>query len=301
MNETTDSDPLRFRSGFAGIIGAPNAGKSTLLNRMIGEKISITSQKPQTTRNRILGVVHRPQAQIAFIDTPGIHNPKGLLNQKMVETAFSTLSDVDLILFVIDAETPKEKPEELILSSLKNFQKPVILAVNKIDKIKKHLLLPIIEGWRSRRSFETIVPLSAKSGQQVDLLLEKMEALLPEGPPFFPEDTLTDLPERFIVAEMIREKIFRLTGQEIPYAIAVTIDAFSMKNKKAVIHAVIHVEKESQKGIIIGKGGAKLKQIGQDARQEIERLLSAKLFLDLKVRVQKNWSDDTRALRKLGY
>lgn len=300
MSETL-SGPLIFRSGFAGIIGAPNAGKSTLLNRMIGEKISITSQKPQTTRNRILGVLHRPHAQIAFIDTPGIHTPKGLLNQKMVEAALSTLEDVDVILFVIDAETPKEKPEELIVASLKGLRKPVILVVNKIDRIKKHLLLPLIDLWASRHAFESIVPISAKHGDQVALLMEKMEPLLPEGPPYFPEDTLTDLPERFIVAEMIREKAFRLTGQEIPYAIAVTIDGFSMKNKNAVIHAVIHVEKDSQKGIIIGKGGEKLKQIGQEARQDIERLLNAKVFLSLMVRVQKNWSDDTRALRKLGY
>jgi GTP-binding protein Era len=300
MSETL-SGPSIFRSGFAGIIGAPNAGKSTLLNRMIGEKISITSQKPQTTRNRILGVLHRPHAQIAFIDTPGIHTPKGLLNQKMVEAALSTLEDVDLILFVIDAEIPKEKPEELIVRSLKGLRKPVILVVNKIDRIKKHLLLPLIDLWASRHAFESIVPISAKHGDQVALLMEKMEPLLPEGPPYFPEDTLTDLPERFIVAEMIREKAFRLTGQEIPYAIAVTIDGFSMKNKNAVIHAVIHVEKDSQKGIIIGKGGEKLKQIGQEARQDIERLLNAKVFLSLMVRVQKNWSDDTRALRKLGY
>lgn len=300
MSETL-SGPSIFRSGFAGIIGAPNAGKSTLLNRMIGEKISITSQKPQTTRNRILGVLHRPHAQIAFIDTPGIHTPKGLLNQKMVEAALSTLEDVDVILFVIDAETPKEKPEELIVASLKGLRKPVILVVNKIDRIKKHLLLPLIDLWASRHAFESIVPISAKHGDQVALLMEKMEPLLPEGPPYFPEDTLTDLPERFIVAEMIREKAFRLTGQEIPYAIAVTIDGFSMKNKNAVIHAVIHVEKDSQKGIIIGKGGEKLKQIGQEARQDIERLLNAKVFLSLMVRVQKNWSDDTRALRKLGY
>lgn len=290
-----------FRSGFVGIIGAPNAGKSTLLNRMLGEKISITSQKPQTTRNRIIGVVHRPNVQIVFIDTPGIHKAAGLLNEKLVETAMSTLPDVDMIVFMIDAAEPQEKSEDLILATLQSQKKSVILVLNKIDLIKKHLLLPLIEKWAARYPFECILPVSARHGDQVDLLFEKIEHLLPEGPPFFPEDAMTDLPERFIVAEMIREKVFRLTGQEVPYSIAVTIESFAMKNKKAIIHALIHVEKDSQKGIIIGKGGEKLKQIGQEARQDIERFLNAKIFLHLLVRVQKNWSKDTRALRKFGY
>ncbi|MBU0993457.1 MAG: GTPase Era [Proteobacteria bacterium] len=290
-----------FKSGFVGIVGAPNAGKSTLLNKILGEKISITSQKPQTTRNRILGVVHRASAQIVFIDTPGIHKAGGLLNEKMVETAISTISDVDLILFMIDAAAPQEKSETLILKTLKSQSKPVILAINKTDLIKKHLLLPLIDKWADQYEFESILPISARHGDQVDILFEKMEQCLPEGPPFYPEDTMTDLTERFIVAEMIREKVFRLTGQEIPYAIAVTIESFSVKNRRTDIHACIHVERDSQKGIIIGKGGAKLKQIGQDARLEIERFLDSKVFLKLFVRVQKNWSQDTRALQKFGY
>jgi len=292
-----------FRSGFAAIIGAPNVGKSTLLNRILGEKISITSKKPQTTRNRILGIHHRPSSQIIFVDTPGMHKPKGKLNEIIVETAVSTMADVDIILIVVDLSGYDKESEEFVVRKLKKENRPVLLALNKTDLVKGEKVLRLIDKWSRIYPFKSIVPVSAKHGNQVDELLAVMEQLLPEGPPLFPEESLTDQPERFIVAEMIREKVFRLTGQEIPYSTAVTIDTFSEEKKGALvkIEAVIHVERNSQKGMVIGKKGSKLKQIGQDARKEIERMLQTKVFLKLFVRVQKNWSSDTKALRKLGY
>ncbi|WDN88910.1 GTPase [Desulfosarcina sp. BuS5] len=292
-----------FRSGFAAIIGAPNVGKSTLLNRILGEKISITSKKPQTTRNRILGIHHRSSSQIIFVDTPGMHKAKGKLNEIIVETAVSTIADVDIILIVVDLSRHDKESEEFAVEKLKKENRPVVLALNKTDLVKGEKVLRLIDNWSRVYPFKSILPVSAKHGNQVEELIAVMEQLLPEGPPLFPEDSLTDQPERFIVAEMIREKVFRLTGQEIPYSTAVTIDTFSEEKKGSLvkIEAVIHVERNSQKGMIIGKKGSKLKQIGQDARKEIERMLQAKVFLKLFVRVQKNWSSDTKALRKLGY
>ncbi len=292
-----------FRSGFVAILGAPNAGKSTLLNRMLGQKISITSKKPQTTRNRILGVVHRPQAQIVFLDTPGIHQARNPLNQHIVDAALATLSEADLVLLLVDVKTPAPSAERLLLDKISQQKPPVLLALNKIDQVQRPLLLKEIETWSRRISSAAVVPISAKTGAQVDRLLAALEANLPEGPPFFPPESLTDLPTRFIAAEMIREKAFRLTGQEIPYALAVTIDSFKEEKAGALvrIHATIHVERDSQKGIVIGRQGAKLKQIGEAARKEIESMLEGKVFLKLFVRVQKNWTRDTKALRKFGY
>lgn len=285
------------------IIGAPNAGKSTLLNRILGQKISITSKKPQTTRNRILGVLHRPSAQLVFIDTPGVHKATDPLNIRIVETAWSSLGDVDVILVIIDVARSDPVSEGLMVKKIKSGKKPVVLALNKIDLIPKTDLLAIIDRWSMVSSFNDIVPISAGKGTQVDRLLASLESLLRVGPPFFPDDIVTDLPERFLAAELIREKVFRLTGEEIPYATAVTVEAFKEEKKGALmrIHATIHVERDSQKGIIIGKGGRMLKSIGEKSRREIERLLGVKVFLKLFVRVQKNWSKDTRALRKFGY
>ena len=292
-----------FKSGFVTIAGAPNVGKSTLLNRMIGEKISITSRKPQTTRNRIIGIVHRPLSQIVFIDTPGVHRAKGVLNVRIVDVALSALADVDLILIVLDVTNPDPESEKILVKRLRKQKRPVILALNKIDLIKKPELLTMIDKWAKAYQFKAIIPVSAKHGTQVEELIKAMERFLPNGPPYFPEDAITDMPERFIAAEMIREKVFRFTGQEVPYSIAVTIDSFSEDAESCLvkIHATIHVERDSQKGIIIGKSGSKLKKIGEEARREIQRMVGAKVFLKLFVRLQKNWSKDTKALRRFGY
>ncbi len=292
-----------FRSGYAAIVGAPNAGKSTLLNRMLGEKISITSKKPQTTRNRILGVVHRPSSQIVFIDTPGVHRAKSPLNVRIVDVALSALGDVDVILLVADVTYSDKSSEMLLIENLKKQKRPVILALNKIDLVENEAILAAIASWTRTFSFIEVVPVSARHGTQVDTLLDFLEPELPKGPPYFPEDALTDVPERFIAAEIIREKAFRLTGQEIPYAVAVTIDTFSEDNDRGIvnIYASIHVERNSQNGIIIGKKWQKLREIGEAARLDIERMVGTKVFLKLFVRVQKNWSRDTKALRRFGY
>ena len=294
-NSTTD-----FKSGFISIIGAPNVGKSTLLNKILGEKISITSDKPQTTRNRILGILHRPSAQFVFMDTPGVHKARNVLNTRIVDVALSAMSGTDMILIVADVTNPDPASETIILERLKKQNKPVILALNKTDLVSKPSILPMIELWAAAYPFETIVPISAEKGDQIKELSDEMEARLPAGPPYYPEDAITDMPERDIAAEMVREKIFRFTGQEIPYATAVTIDSFSEETRIVKIHATIHVERDSQKGIIIGKGGTMLKKIGEEARREIERMVGAKVFLKLFVRVQKNWSKDTKALSKFG-
>ena len=292
-----------FKSGFVTIVGAPNVGKSTLLNRILGEKISITSKKPQTTRNRILGVVHRPNSQMVFIDTPGVHKAESIFNIRIVDVALGAIGDADLILLLIDVTHPDPPSDTILLQALKKQNRAVILAVNKIDGVDKAKILNVIEEWAALYEFREVVPISARQGIQMDRLLEVMEAALPQGPPYFPEDSITDVPERFIVAEMIREKVFRLTGQEIPYSTAVTVEEFSEDVSRGLmsIYASIHVERDSQKGIVIGKGGRKLKQIGEAARKDIERMIGIQVFLKLFVHVQKNWSKDTKALRRFGY
>ncbi len=292
-----------FKSGYIAIAGTPNAGKSTLLNRMLGEKISITSKKPQTTRNRILGVLHRPEAQLVFFDTPGVFHAKDKLNTRIVDTAFSAVADADLILVVIDVAQPDIEAERFLVKRLQDQSKPVILALNKIDLIETSGLLESIDRWAKTYQFRDVVPISAKKGIQINELILVMVSTLPQGPPYFPEDTITDVSERFLVAEMIREQVFRLTGEEIPYATAVTVDAFKEKDKgyQVKIEATIHLERDSQKGIVIGKGGSKLKQIGVQSREQIEHMLGTKVYLKLFVRVQKNWRKDTRAIRRFGY
>ena len=302
MSSTTDKFE-NFKSGYVAIVGVPNVGKSTLLNRMLGEKISITSKKAQTTRNRILGVVHRPGAQIVFIDTPGIFEAKDTLNLRIVDTALSALGDSDIILFVLDAADPDPASEYFLVKRLQKQKRPVIVALNKIDLIEKTDLLALIKKWSTEYYFDVIVPISATEGTQIEALIEAMEQFLPAGPPYFPEDALTDVSERFVAAEMIRESIFRLTGEEIPYATAVTVDSFKEEKDGGLIkiEATIHLERDSQKGIIIGKDGSKLKRIGTESRKKIEHMLGTKVYLKLFVRVQKNWRRDTRALRKFGY
>jgi GTP-binding protein Era len=292
-----------FKSGLVAIVGAPNAGKSTLLNKILGQKISITSKKPQTTRNRILGILDRPGAQIVFLDTPGVHRGGNTLNVRIVDAALSALADVDLILLMVDASAPDPDAEALLIRKLKAQKTPCILALNKEDLVAKSELLALIDRWSKAYAFEALVPVSAIKGTQVNELLDAMQKSLPAGPPLYPPGSLTDLPERFVAAEMIREKVIRLTGEEIPYATAVTIESFTEeKNGRLVkINATIHVERDSQKGIIIGKAGRKLKQIGEAARFEIERMVGCQVFLKLFVRVQKNWTKDTKALRRFGY
>lgn len=292
-----------FKSGFVAIIGAPNVGKSTLLNRLIGQKIAITSKKPQTTRHRVLGVAHLPEAQLIFLDTPGIHQAKGPLNVRMVEVALKVLGDVDLIVFIIDAVSADNASDEIILESLKKRGLPVIFAINKVDLVKKGKLLPLMEEWDAVYPFRAIVPISALNGTQVDELVKEMVAVLPEGPKYYPEESVTDMPERFIAAEMIREKVFRLTEQEIPYGVAVTVESFKERPEKDLIEiqATIHVERESQKPMIIGKGGKMLKRIGEQAREDIEVMVGRKVFLNLWVRVQKKWTRDAAAIRRFGY
>jgi GTPase len=303
LNNKDHTYPTDFKSGFAAITGAPNVGKSTMLNRVLGQKISITSKKPQTTRNRVLGILHRPFSQIVFLDTPGVHRAKGALNVRIVDAALSVLDDVDMILLVADASSPDPPSEQILIKNLKKRRQPVFLALNKIDLVKKQVLLRVIDEWTALYDFEAIIPISAKTGVQLDVLVAEMEKRLPDGPPLFPEDAVTDMPERFIAGEMIREKVFRLTGQEIPYAVAITVESFKEDVDRGLvtIEAAIHVERNSQKGMLIGKKGAKLKEIGTAARKEIEKMTGTRVFLKLFVRVQKNWRQDTRALRRFGY
>lgn len=295
------NDKKNFKSGFAAIAGAPNAGKSTLLNRVLGQKISITSKKPQTTRDRILGVVNRPFSQIVFIDTPGIHSAKSILNRKIVSQAIAAVADVDIILLMIDASSRDNESEKIILEELEKMKKPVVLGLNKIDLVKKHDILPMIKEFSSILNFRAVIPLSAKTGAQTSELLDEVEKCLPWGSRLFPEDTLTDMSEKFIASEMIREKVFRLTGMEIPYSIAVTVDSFKVEKRLIVIHASIHVARDSQKGIVIGRGGQMLKKIGEQARQDIQRMTGSKVLLKLFVRVTKNWNRNEKNLKEFGY
>ena len=288
------------RSGFVGIVGAPNAGKSTLLNRILGEKVAITSSKPQTTRHRILGVETLDDAQIIFMDTPGIHQARDLLNKELVAAAFKALDDADLILFMVEPKG-SENENKMIMDHLKDAQTPVILAINKVDKVAKQEILPIIDRFQGLMEFAAIVPISAKDGANVPELLQEIVNHLPEGPQYYPPDTLTDQPERFIAAEMVREQVFKLTGKEIPYATAVTVNEYKFDGRITRIQADIHVERDSQKRIVIGKGGSKLKEIGTAARQDLERMADGKVFLQLFVKVRKNWSKDPRALKDFGY
>jgi GTP-binding protein Era len=295
--------PNEFKSGFVSIIGAPNVGKSTLLNRLVGEKIAIISPKPQTTRNRILGVKTTSKYQMVFLDTPGIHKARGNLNVTMVRTALATLATVDLILFLVEAQSPDKESNEKVLQALRGVETETLCVVNKIDLVPKESLEHVTQLFESLHQFKGCCCISALHGTGIDDLLTKIVSLLPTGPAYYPKDTLTDLPERFFCAEIIRERIMHLTSQEIPYAVAVTIGSFKEDEQKNLIRiqADIHVERPSQKGIIIGKGGAMLREIGKQARLDMEHLLGARVFLELWVRIQKKWRNDPRALKEFGY
>lgn len=292
----------KFRSGFVSIIGRPNVGKSTLLNSILGEKISITTSKPQTTRNRITGVKNLPHAQIVFWDTPGIHKAKDLINRVMVKSAVSTISEVDVVLFMMEADSPSGAGDDFIINLLKEAKKPVILLINKIDRVKKQQLLPIMEKISAKYDFKEIIPLSAKTGEGVERLEEVIVKLLDEGPRFFPDDQVTDLPERFLVSEMVREKIYSMLKDEVPYSTAVEIEEFVDKPSKnlVILKALIYVERDSQKRIIIGKNGSMLKEIGVQARKEIERLLGARVYIDIFVKVKTGWSSNIATLKNMG-
>jgi GTP-binding protein Era len=291
-----------FKSGFVSIIGRPNVGKSTLLNQVLGQKIAIMSDKPQTTRNKIQGVYTDSQMQIIFIDTPGLQKPRSALGKYMLQATSSALQEVDLILFCIDASEKLGGGDRHILEMLAKVRTPVFLVVNKLDRVQPEILFQRITEYKDQHEFAEVVPISALHGNNVQTLLEQIGAYLPEGPMYYPADQVTDHPEQFICAELIREKILHLTRDEIPHSIAVAIEQMKTNDKGVVeLSAVIYVERDSQKGIIIGKKGALLKQVGEQARQDIEALLGSKLFLELWVKVKKDWRNQERMLRDLGY
>ncbi|MBA7664333.1 GTPase Era [subsurface metagenome] len=294
---------MTFLSGFIGIIGPPNVGKSTLLNRILRTKLAIVSPKPQTTRNRILGIYHGEGFQIIFMDTPGIHNTRSALHESMVASARAACREVDMVLLMIEICHPNDPKISSIVENLKRMRKPCILVINKIDMMPKEHLLPIIDHYRQVYDFETIIPVSAIKGDGLDRLLDRLKESLRPGPQFFPLDMKTDQSEVALVSEIIREKIYYHTSKELPYSSAVSVDKMEeipAKNLLAIA-ARIHVERESQKAVLIGKRGRMIKAIGRSARLELEKMFGVWIYLDLIVRVEKNWTRDTRALRRLGY
>jgi GTP-binding protein Era len=289
-----------FRAGFVTVIGRPNVGKSTLVNRLVGQKVAIVSEKPQTTRNRILAVVNRPGAQMVLLDTPGIHKPIHEMNRRMVETATKSIGQGDVVLWLTEVTEPPGPGDRFIQGLLGKSGLPVVLTLNKIDRIPKPRILPAIEAWRHVASFAEIVPVSALKGDNVDRLEKVLLGRLPEGPALYPEDFLTDLPERFFVAEMVRERILHHTREEIPYVTGVVIEQFKEEESLVRIQAAILVERENQKGILIGRGGSMLKAVGTEARQEIEAFLGTKVFLGLFVKVRERWREDEGVLGQMG-
>ncbi len=292
-----------YKSGFVSIIGRPNVGKSTFLNHVIGQKIAIMSDKPQTTRNKVQGVFTEENSQIIFIDTPGIHKPKHKLGDFMMKVAQNTLKEVDIVLFMINAEEGYGRGDEFIIERLKNIQTPVFLVVNKIDQIHPDRLFELIEKYRGLYSFKEIVPISALQGTNTPTLVEQIKKYLPEGPQYYPSDQVTDHPERFIITELIREKVLHLTREEIPHSIAVVMDSLERRESGNTVYvgATIIVERNSQKGIVIGKQGSMLKEVGKRARADIEALLGSKVFLELWVKVQKDWRNKSSQLRDYGF
>ena len=290
------------KSGFVAIVGRPNVGKSTLLNRIVGQKIAIMSDKAQTTRNKIQGVYTTEEAQLIFIDTPGIHKPKHRLGDFMVETAYSALREVDAVLFMIAADDKRGRGDDFIIERLKNVDSPVYLIINKIDKVHPDQLLGIIDDYRQQMDFKEIIPISATEGNNFETLMKTLVSQMPEGPQYFPDDQITDHPEYFIVSELVREKVLLLTRDEVPHSVAVVVDSMKRnEDDKVHIQATIIVERDSQKGIIIGKGGKMLKNIGSKARRDIELLLGDKVYLELWVKVQKDWRDKQTYLTDYGY
>ncbi|PTI18957.1 GTPase Era [Staphylococcus xylosus] len=290
------------KSGFISIIGRPNVGKSTFVNRVIGHKIAIMSDKAQTTRNKIQGVMTQEDAQIIFLDTPGIHKPKHKLGDYMMRVATNTLSEIDAIMFMVNVNEDIGRGDEYIMEMLKTIKTPIFLVLNKIDLVHTDELMPRIEKYKRYLDFTEIVPISALEGHNVDHFINVLKSYLPEGPKYYPDDQISDHPEQFVVGELIREKILHLTSEEIPHAIGVNVDRMVKEDEDRVrIEATIFVERDSQKGIVIGKGGKKLKEVGKRARLDIERLLGSKVYLELWVKVQKDWRNKVNFIRQMGY
>lgn len=291
-----------YKSGFVAIVGRPNVGKSTFLNRVIGQKIAIMSNTAQTTRNKIQGIYTTDEAQIVFIDTPGVHKPKSKLGDYMVQSAMSALNEVDAVLFMVNAAEKRGAGDNFIIDRLKNVKAPVYLLINKIDQVKPDDLLPVMEQYQTALPWKAVYPISALEGNNVDELLTGLVEQMPNGPQYYPADQVTDHPERFVVSELIREKIFMLTREEVPHSVAVEIESMKQKDEDHVhIEATVIVERPTQKGIMIGKGGSMLKKIGTLARQDIEHLLGSKVYLQLWVKVQPNWRDKSTLLKSYGY
>ncbi len=290
-----------MKAGFVSLVGRPNAGKSTLLNRIVGTKLAIVSDKPQTTRTRIIGVKNYPEGQAVFVDTPGIHRPLHRMNVRMVDAAVDTMSEVDVLALIIDATEKPGGGDRYLLTLLKRVKIPVVCVLNKVDLIAKPTVLPLIEHYRDQYAFADFVPISAKDGTNVDALEKVILALLPEGEPLYPADYVTDQPERVVVSEAVREQVLANTHAELPFSTAVVVDSFQEPDEKGImrLYASILVERDSQKGIIVGRGGEMIKRIGTAAREELERFFHTKVFLDLHVKVKQDWRDDERLLDEL--
>jgi GTP-binding protein Era len=297
---TEKAAPPSPRAGFVTVVGRPNVGKSTLVNRLVGQKVAIVSDKPQTTRNRILAVLNRPDGQIVLFDTPGIHRPQHELNRRMVDTAVKSIGQGDVVLWMIDVGERYGPGDRHVRDILKRSGRPVILGINKVDAVAKPAVLPVIAAWKDHLDFVEVVPLSALNGHNVDRLADLLVRHLPEGPPLYPEDFLTDQPERFFVAEMVRERILHHTREELPYSAGVVVESFKEEEKLVRIQATIYVERDGQKAIVIGKGGAMLKRIGTEAREQIETFLGAKVFLGLFVKVRESWRENEGLLSEMG-
>ena len=290
-----------FKSGFVAIVGRPNAGKSTLVNRLVGQKISIVTAKPQTTRNRIQGIVNRPDAQVVLIDTPGLRRPDSVLGKQMSAEVEAAIEGVDVLALLLDVSEALGQGDHRAIARTQTFRGPRLLLLNKIDRVSKPSLLPLIERCRRAGEFADIIPISAREGTGVEDALAAMIARLPEGPPMFPPDQVTDQPERFLAAEIVREKAMTATREEVPHAVAVVVESFEEGPTLVRISATVHVEREGQKGILIGAGGQTLKLIGTQARKELEALLGTKVFLELRVRVSRNWRDNPALVRQMDW
>jgi len=290
-----------FRSGFVAVVGRPNAGKSTLVNRLVGQKIAIVTSKPQTTRNRIQGIVTKPQGQIVFIDTPGLHEADSALGRQMMQEVASALEGIDVLLLMVDASSMHPHADELLLQKANRFRGKTILALNKVDRLPRPKLLPLIESFSKAFEFSAIVPISALKGDGCDELLGEILKHLPEGEPYFPEDQVTDQPERFLAAEIIREKAIQLMYHEVPYALAVVVEKYEEKPRLLRIEALLNVERDSQKKILIGHKGEMLKKIGTEARKELEAILGSKIYLGLFVKVAPDWRENPQKVRELDW